>query len=154
MKKKLIIITPIIIALVAFIFVYRYYNHQDKNTSLTVVEKRWVQDNKSQTVDIEVINDYPIYGTAGKGVLYSFVKDMTKDVGLDFNEIPYLKTSKTSTNSLRFRILDNDEKQSDNDLFLFEDYYIAVGRDYQRLNHIKDMKNLTFIQMPQQLVII
>ena len=144
MKKKLIIITPILIAIVAFIFVYRYYNHQDKNTSLTVVEKRWVQDNKSQTIDIEVINDYPIYGTAGKGVLYSFVNDMTKDVGLDFNEIPYLKTSKTSTNSLRFRILDNDEKQSDNDLFLFEDYYIAVGRDYQRLNHIKDMKNLTF----------
>ena len=29
-------------------------------------------------------------------------------------------------------------------LILFEDYYIAVGRDYQRLNHIKDMKNLTF----------
>ena len=43
------IITPIIIAVVAFIFVYRYYNHQDKETTLTVSEKKWVQENKSKT---------------------------------------------------------------------------------------------------------
>ena len=39
MKKKLIIIIPIIIAVVAFIFVYRYYNKEDATTTLTVREK-------------------------------------------------------------------------------------------------------------------
>ena len=144
MKKKLMIIIPIIIAIVAFIFVYRYYNHQDKETTLTVAEKRWVQDNKSKTIDIEVVNDYPIYGTAGNGVLYSFIEDMSKDVGLEFNQIPYLKTSKTTTSGLRFRVLENDEKLSEKDLPLFEDYYIAIGKEYQRLNHITDMKNIVF----------
>lgn len=144
MKKKLIIIVPIIIAIVAFIFVYRYYNHQDKETTLTIAEKRWVQENKSKTVDIEVVNDYPIYATSGKGVLYNFISDMSKDIGLEFNEIPYLKNSKSSTQSLRFRVLDNDEKLTDKDLPLFEDYYIAVGKEYQRINHIKDMKNIVF----------
>ncbi len=144
MKKKLVIIIPIFIAAVAFFFVYRYYNHQDKNTTLTITEKRWVQENSSKAIDIEVINDYPIYGTEGKGVLFNFIEDIEKDVGLEFNQIPYLKTSKTTTNSLRFRILDNDEKITKDDLFLFEDYYIAIGKEYQRLNHIKDMKNITF----------
>lgn len=144
MKKKLMIIIPIIIALIAFIFVYRYYNHQDKETTLTVSEKKWVQENKSKTVDIEVVNDYPIYATAGKGVLYSFISDMSKDIGLEFNEIPYLKSSKASTNNLRFQVLDNDEKLTDKDLPLFEDYYIAIGKEYQRINHIKDMKNIVF----------
>ena len=144
MKKKLMIIIPIIIAIVAFIFVYRYYNHQDKETTLTVAEKRWVQENKSKTVDIEVVNDYPIYGTSGKGVLYSFIEDMSKDIGLEFNQIPYLKTSKTTTSGLRFRVLDNDEKITKKDLPLFEDYYIAIGKEYQRINHITDMKNIVF----------
>ena len=133
MKKKLMIITPIIIAVVAFIFVYRYYNHQDKETTLTVSEKKWVQENKSKTIDIEVVNDYPIYATAGKGVLYSFISDMDKDIGLEFNEIPYLKTSKTSTNNLRFRVLDNDEKLTDKDLPLFSDYYRTVVSSYRDL---------------------
>lgn len=144
MKKKIVIIIPIIIALVAFIFVYRYYNHQDRKTSLTVTEKRWVQDNSSKTFDLEVINDYPVYGMDGEGVFYDFINDFKKNIGLEFNEIPYLKTSDTTTDGLRFRILDGDSKLSDNDLFLFEDYYVAVGKEYRRINHIKDMKDITF----------
>ena len=144
MKKKIVIIVPIIIALVAFIFVYRYYNHQDRKTSLTVTEKRWVQDNSSKTFDLEVINDYPVYGMDGEGVFYDFINDFKKNIGLEFNEIPYLKTSDTTTDGLRFRILDGDSKLSDNDLFLFEDYYVAVGKEYRRINHIKDMKDITF----------
>ena len=144
MKKKIVIIVPIIIALVAFVFVYRYYNHQDRKTSLTVTEKRWVQDNSSKTFDLEVINDYPVYGMDGEGVFYDFISDFKKNIGLEFNEIPYLKTSNTTTDGLRFRILDGDSKLSDNDLFLFEDYYVAVGKEYRRINHIKDMKDITF----------
>lgn len=144
MKKKLIFAIAIIIAAVTFIFVYRYYNNEDKTTSLTVSEKRWVQDNKSKSVDIEIINDYPIYGMQGDGVFYDFVNDLKKNVGLSINEIPYLKTSKPTTDSIRFRILNDDEKLSKKDLVLFDDYYIAIGKTYQRINHIKDMKDLSF----------
>lgn len=144
MKKKLIITIPIIIALVAFIFVYRYYNHEDKTTSLTVTEKRWVQDNSSKAIDIEVINDYPIYGMDGDGVFFDFIGDLKKNIGLELNEIPYLKTSNTTTDSIRFRILDNDQELSKKDLPLFDDYYIAVGKNYDRINHIKDMKDITY----------
>ena len=36
MKKRLAIIIPIIIAILAFVFVYRYYNKEDATTTLTV----------------------------------------------------------------------------------------------------------------------
>ncbi len=144
MKKKLIFIIAVIIAIVTFIFVYRYYNNEDKTTSLTVNEKRWVQENKSKDVDIEVINDYPIYGMEGEGVFYDLISDLKKNVGLSINEIPYLKTSNPSTTGVRFRILDDDSKLTKKDLLLFNDYYIAIGKQYQRINHIKDMKNLTY----------
>ncbi len=144
MKKKLIIIIPIIIAIVTFIFVYRHYTNEDKTTTLTVSEKRWVQNNNDQTYDFEVVNDYPLYGINGEGVIFDFLSDFEKNIGLEFNKIPYLKDSKPKNNSFRIRILDNDTSLSNNDLFLFNDNYVAVGKTYQRINHIPDMKNLTF----------
>lgn len=144
MKKKLIIIIPIAIALLTFVFVYRYYNKEDKTTTLTVTEKRWVEENKEKTYDFEVINDYPLYGMNGTGVIFNFLSDFEKNIGIEFNKIPYLKNSTPTTDSYRIRILDNDTKLNDNDLFLFNDNYIAVGKSYERISHIKDMKNIVF----------
>ncbi len=144
MKKKLIITIPILIALITFIFVYRYYNNEDSTTSLTVVEKKWVEDNKKEAIDFEVINDYPLYGMNGEGVFFDFINDFEENVGLEFNKIPYLKESTPTTNSYRIRILDNETKLKSNDLLVFVDSYIAIGKSYQRINRISDMKNLKF----------
>lgn len=143
MKKKLIIIIPIVIALLTFVFVYRYYNKEDKTTTLTVTEKRWVQDNKDKSYDFEIVNDYPLYGMNGEGVVFDFISDFEKNIGIEFNKIPYLKESAPTSNSYRVRILSNEEELKKNDLFLFNDNYIAVGKTYERINHIKDMKNMT-----------
>ncbi len=144
MKKKLIIIIPIIIAIVTFVFVYRYYTHNDSTTTLTVSEKRWVESNNDQAYDFEVVNDYPLYGLNGSGVIFDFLKDFEDNIGIKFNKIPYLKESNPSGKSYQIRILDNDDKLTNNDLFLFNDNYVAVGTTYQRINHITDMKNLSF----------
>lgn len=144
MKKKLLIILPVLIALIAFVFVYRYYNKEDKTTTLTVSEKRWVEDNNEKEYDFEVVNDYPLYGLNGEGVIFDFLNDFEKNIGITFNKISYLKSANPNSNSYRIRILDNDEKISKKDLFLFNDNYVAVGKEYRRLNHITDMKNIKF----------
>lgn len=144
MKKKIMIITPIIIAAVAFYFVYRYYNKEDNTTTLTVTEKRWVEDNKEQAYDFEVVNDYPLYGTNGEGVIFDFISDFEKKIGIEFNKVPYLKSSIPTSDSFRITILNNDQKPTKNDLYLFDDNYVAVGKTYQRINHIKDIKNTSF----------
>ena len=123
-KKSLIIIIPVIIALLAFVGVYRYYNKEDKTTTLTVTEKRWVEENKEQAFDFEVVNDYPLYGTDGEGVIFNFIADFEAAIGLQFNKIPYLKETGSTTSGTRIRILDGDEKLTDNDLPLFTDNYI------------------------------
>lgn len=144
MKKRILLILPIIIAAVTFLFVYRYYNKEDKTTTLTVADKKWVEENKEQAFDFEVVNDYPLYGTNGEGVIFDFINDFEEKVGIEFNKMPYLKSSEPTTKSFRIRILDNDEKLTKNDLLLFNDNYVAVGKTYQRINHIKDMKNISF----------
>ena len=144
MKKKLIIIIPLLLAIITFVFVYRYYNKEDKTTTLTLSEKRWVEENKEQTFDFEVVNDYPLYGTNGEGVIFDFIKDFEEKIGIEFNKIPYLKTSEPISSDYKIEILSNDTKLSNKNLFLFYDNYVAVGTSYQRINHIKDMKNISF----------
>ena len=104
MKKKLFVIIPLIIAIVTFIFVYRYYNKEDKTTTLTVSEKRWVEEKKEKEYDFEVVNDYPLYGLNGTGVIFDFIADFEEKIGIAFNKIPYLKTSIPTENSFRIRI--------------------------------------------------
>ena len=144
MKKKLAIIIPIIIAILAFVFVYRYYNKEDSTTTLTVNEKKWVVENSDQTYDFEVVNDYPLYGENGSGVIFQFLDDFEENIGIEFNKISYLKDTGPSGDSYKIRILDNEAVLSSKDLLLFNDNYIVVGKTYQRINHIKDMKNITF----------
>ena len=144
MKKRLIIILPFLIAIITFVYVYRYYNKEDKTTTLTLSEKRWVADNKDQTFDFEVVNDYPLYGTNGEGVIFDFIKDFEEKIGIEFNKIPFLKTSAPVSTNYRIEILSNNQKLTKNNLFLFYDNYVAIGKEYQRINHIKDMKNITF----------
>ncbi len=144
MKKKVFFLIPIIIVVAVFFGVYTYYNKQDAKNALTVTEKKWVEENKSKVIDFSVINDYPLYGLNGEGVFFNFLKDFEQDVGVEFNKVSYLKENKVNSNGYSFRVLDSDKKLSKNDLLLFNDGYIALGREYQRINHITDMKNITF----------
>ena len=144
MKKKLLISIPIIIAIIAFICVYRYYNKEDKNTTLTVTEKRWVQDNSEKEYDFEVVNDYPLYGLNGTGVIFDFIEDFEKNIGIEFNKISYLKSQEPTSNGFKIRILGNSDEIEKSDILLFNDNYVAIGKDYQRINHITDMKNINF----------
>ena len=143
-KKYLLIIIPLLIAGLLFVFVYRHYNKEDKTTTLTVNEKKWVEKNKEKTYDFEVVNDYPLYGMNGEGVIFDFLDDFQQNVGIEFNRIPYLKDSKPTGTGYRVEILGNNVKLKDNNLFLFNDNYIIVGNTYERLNSTKDMRNTIF----------
>lgn len=143
MKKKLILI-PIFIAVVVFVGVYFYYNKTDKVTSLTVSEKRWLESNADTVIDFEILNNFPLYGMNGDGVLFQFLDDFEDQVGLEFNKIPYLKESNPTTKGYRIRILNNEESLSSKDLLIAEDGYVMIGKNYQRINKVSDLKDITF----------
>ncbi len=142
-NKKYFIIIPILIAIIAFAIIYLSYSRVDRKSSLTVNEKRWVEKNKDTSFDIEIVNDYPVYGVNGTGVLFDFLSDFQKDVGIELGEIPYSKNGKTKGNSYRIRILNNNTKLGDKDLEIFNDYYVLISKNSLRVNHIKDLRNLT-----------
>lgn len=145
MKKKALIIFPLLVVIIVFVGVFIYYNREDAKTSLTVNEKKWVLENDTKMIDINVINDYPLYGLNGEGVFFNFLDDFKDNVGLEFNKIAYSKAAELEDNdSYSFRVLDNEEELSNNDLLIATDGYIAIGKEYMRINRVSDMSNITF----------
>lgn len=145
MRKKVLVILPIFVVLIVFVGVFIYYNREDAKTSLTVNEKKWVLENDTKMIDINVINDYPLYGLNGEGVFFNFLDDFKNNVGLEFNKIAYSKdTGLDDNHSYSFRILNNEEELSNNDLLIATDSYIAIGKEYVRINKASDMSNITF----------
>jgi diguanylate cyclase (GGDEF)-like protein len=141
MKKKVIIITPIIIALMVFIGVYVYFNHEDAKTSLTTLERKWISNNSDQKFDFEIVNNVPIYSMDGTGVIFDFINNFESDTGLEFNKISYLKENSSTTSGLRIRILNNDVSLTDNDLLIAEDGYVLISKDTTRYDRISDISD-------------
>lgn len=139
MKKKLIIIIPIVIALAVFIGVYVYFNHEDAKTSLTVLEKKWIANNSDQKYDFEIVNNIPIYSMDGTGVIFDFINNFEIDTDLEFNKISYLKESNPTTSGLRIRILNSSIALTENDLLIAEDGYVLISKDKTRYDKISEL---------------
>ena len=124
MKKRnnkliILIIVGIIFIVSLSIFVL---NYSKDDSSFSILEKKWINDNSSTVLDVSVFNDIPVYGKNGFGVIFDMLDDFTSKHGINFNKVSYLTTnSDVSYRDIAFKILDNDTILSDNDLLLYKD---------------------------------
>jgi len=135
-KKKWIIIIPIVIAVLTFAGLYYYFNNEDEN-SFTISENRWIKDNLTTVIDFDILNDYPVFGE--NGVFRSFINKFGEDTGFEFNIEPYLKESEMTSTGYRFRVLNNQDTLGKNDLLLQEDVYALIGKEPGRINGIYEL---------------
>lgn len=144
MKKKAIwILAPIIICLLVFFGVYFFLNHEDKDTALTILEKRWIENNSQIKVNLDLINDVAVLANSGTGVIFDFANDFELETELEFNKIPYSKNASPSSNELQFRVLASDTKLTSNDLLLYEDGYVILGHENKRYDYVSEIKGKT-----------
>ena len=134
-KKIKIIIGILIFALLAF-GVY-FFVREDKKTSLTVIEKRWIENNKDKVIDVAVLSDVPIVSYSGSGVVFDFFSSLEKDTGLEINKLPYNKSSKTTA---EYALTVKDDIKDD--ILIYQDNYIVVTKEKLHYTKVTELKNL------------
>ena len=139
MKKKYIIIIPILIAVLTFVGVYYYYNREDRETSLNISEKRWIEDNNSTRVNIEIPSDVPIFSLNGSGIIAQFLNDFEESTTLPLNKISYTQSSAPSGTGLRVRILNNETALTNKDLLIYEDNYAMFSKTYSPVSSLEEL---------------
>ena len=140
MNKKIIFIIILAIALIGSGFgVYYYLSSEDKNTSLTKIEKEWIENNKQNLIDLGVSNDIPVLNYVGEGLVFDYFTDLEKNTGLEFNRISY-NISDNITTKYSFKGV---KTISDNQIEVYADNYVLFSTEnkhYQDLSEIKDLK--------------
>lgn len=139
MKKKKIAIISIILIIILSILtgLYTYLNKKDKNTTLTILEKQWIEKNKNKVIDLSVVNNIPVFNYDGNGVFFDFISSLEKNTELNFNKLSY-EYGENPTSNYAFKIVD-EVKQ--NDIKIYEDNYVLITKENIKYNNIDDISS-------------
>lgn len=135
-KVRLIFISfvGIIIVVLASLVVVNILNDENK---LTVEENKWINNNLSTVLNVNVINDLDIFGKSGAGVFYDFLNDLGKEYNLKINPVTYTSKEENITSGF---IATNTK----NDKFVefYADNYVLLKKDYVYYNNIEAIKGI------------
>lgn len=139
--KKLITILILLVIIIFFSIIgYKIKSNNDANGVFSVLEKRWIEKNKSTVIDVSILNDIPIFGYEGEGVFFDFLDDFSKETGLEFNKIPYISNKSPRDNGYVFEI--NQKKNLyDNELLIYTDNYVMISKESEKVKKINDLDN-------------
>lgn len=130
-----IIILIFIIALVIFIL-----NYTKDSSSLSIIEKNWINNHTSEMVDVSVYNDVPLYGQDGTGIIFSYLEEFTNTYGVNFNKISYITTNdNNSYKNIAFKVLNYNEELTDDDILMYQDYYTIISKEPVDINNLSDL---------------
>ena len=150
-KKRNTIITIIVIILILIGgSIFFLFNYGKTDSTLSVVEKKWITTNANNVVDIDVFNDIPVYGYNGNGIIFEFLNYFTKEYKINFNKISYYDIEKEKTSDISFLILNDNEKLTNKDILLYEDNYVVLNKENNTYIKYDDIKKIGIIQTDEK----
>ena len=140
-KRVALIVIPIILLILIIGFATAINKKNDKNGVFSLLEKRWIEKNKSTVVDVSVLNDLPIFGEEGEGVFFDFLNDFTEETGIQFNMVPY-KTSGEASSEYSFQMT-NSSALDDSELLFYTDNYVLISKKNDEVKKVSELKGVT-----------
>ncbi len=125
------IFVGISVVLIIIISIILIKNNKNK---LTVLERKWIDDNTTSILNINIPNNIPVFATDGNGVFYDFLEDFSAKYDLKLNPITY--NYKTNPSGVSFKISKTYNK---NDVVFYEDHYVLLGLNNEIINDYTDL---------------
>ena len=117
-------------------------NYSKDDASFSILEKKWINENTSNIIDVSVYNDIPVFGNKGNGVIFDLLDNFTDKYGINFNKVSYLKENSSNLKDIAFKIIDSNIDITENDILLYEDNYALVSKENNSIDRISDMSNI------------
>ena len=137
MNKKIGIIAIVVVLILSSIGVVRFFTKEDQKTTLTVIEKKWIEDNKNKVIDFSALNNIPIISDNGSGLIFDFINDLENDTDLEFNKLSY-----EGNNPQTEYGLSKKDKINSKDLNLYQDNYVLISKEKKYYTNIDEIKDL------------
>lgn len=141
MNKKRIFLVIFIVILLSLIGggLYYYFMVQDKDSTLTIAEKQWIEDNKNNIIDLSLPTNIPVFSYEGEGVFFDFVASIEEATGLEFNKLSYsLETDTTSD----YAFIKTSKREED-DILIYQDNYVLLTKENKKYVNLDDINVMT-----------
>lgn len=138
-------IVLIVVLIVVLILLIAFSKGPKDYTRLSLTEKRWIENNKKEVINVSIANNIPVFSEDGEGVFFDYVDTLEDSTGLSFNMISYNASSDVVKNDLYYEVIkqENYNKIKKDDLIFYKDYYVLVGKiddKIVRTDSIKDKR--------------
>ena len=134
-KRSLIVVLCAFFAIVGIGLIY-FFGIEDKRTSLTVFQKKWIERNKNKVIDFSVFSGVPIINNNGNGIVFDFLNSLESDTGLEFNKLSYPLGKEPSSD---YSVTISDKVG--NNILLYEDNYALVTKKKLHFNSSSEISN-------------
>jgi diguanylate cyclase (GGDEF)-like protein len=134
-NRRLLAGALIVLLVVVLIVLISFSRSNGENTSLNLSERRWIENNKEDVINVSIANNIPGFSSEGEGVFFDFISKLEESTGLSFNLISYDANSDTVENDLYFEIIKGQDVNnlSDDDMVFFRDYYVLVSKNEEKI---------------------
>ena len=147
-KKKLVI--GVLVFLVLAGSIYYIFTKQDKNTSFTILEKQWLENNKTKVKDISILKDIPVISYDGNGLLFDFLSDFESVTGLEFNKIAFSLDDEIKS-EYSFQVV---PKANEDDIVIYSDNYALLTNNDIKYSKLSQIDNMTIGVLESDLEIV
>ena len=72
---------------------------------------------------------------------FSYLEEFTNSYGIEFNKVSYLVGGSTNMRDVSFRILNYNEEPGENDILLYTDKYVLIGKNDDNINGISSLRD-------------
>lgn len=138
-NKKLFIILGCVVVVIIIGIVLLVTSNKNK-TELTLSEKRWIEENKKNMLDIYVMNNLPIFSTDENDIFLSFLTYFEAETGLSLNKVSYSLTGNLPTSDYLFKIINEKDDLTRNDLLFYEDNYVILSKQNKKIQDISKLQ--------------
>ena len=138
------LITLFIISLIIIlVLLISFSSNRKDNTKLSLSEKRWIENNKKDVINVSIANNIPAFSNEGKGVFFNYVDYLESETGLSFNLIPYEASDELQENDLYFEIIKGNavNKLSSKEMIFYKDYYVLVSKKLEKISEPSNIRN-------------
>ena len=136
-KRNIIIIIAIVLILAITGVLYFVFTNQDKDSTLTLVEKQWIESNKNKVIDFGIVNNIAILNNSGEGLLFDFFEAIEEDTGLEFNKISY-EYGEAVNEEYAFKVVDKLDKD---DILVYSDNYSVISKKKVKYNSLNEISH-------------
>lgn len=142
-NKKWLATGLICILLVILIILINSSNGNENNTKLNLTEKKWIENNKKEVINVSIANNIPVFSSDGEGIFFDFTTKFEDETGLSLNLISYDASSDLQENDLYFEVVKHDKVSNlkDDDMIFYKDYYVLVGKDQEKITAPNEIRN-------------